>query len=55
MKINYKQYRPLRVGEIMRKTDVFNDGHEIESFSVGKKMLKKDKKYYQAYREVKKS
>lgn len=52
MKINGKKYRPLKVGEIMKSTDIFVNGHEVETYSIGQPMLKMNKKFYQAYREV---
>lgn len=51
MKINGKQHRLLKKGEIIRKTDVFVDGHEVESYNVGVRNV--DQKYYRLYRETK--
>ena len=46
------KFRKLRVGEIIRATDVFGNGHEVEKYAVGKKMFKQDKRFYQVWRLV---
>lgn len=51
-KINGVKCRALKVGEYIRATDIFNDGHEVEKYFVGTKMEYADKKYYQVYRKV---
>ena len=51
--INGVKYSPIPVGTVIKKTDIFCNGHEVENFSVGKKMLKKDKRFYQVYRKIK--
>lgn len=51
MIINGKKYRKLPKGRLVRKTDVFVDGHEVESYNVGKPNT--DDKYYTVYREIK--
>jgi len=51
--IDGKRCRKLAGGELIRKTDLFNDGHEVESYSINRKFKKSDSKYYQVYREVK--
>lgn len=50
MKINTIQCRKLKAGEIVRATDIHNDGHSVFHDMVGKPLLKKDMKYYSVYR-----
>ena len=51
MIINGKNYRKLKIGEIVRKNDVHNDGHKVFSDMVGQKLKKADMKYYSVYRK----
>lgn len=51
MKINGKNYKLLKKGAIVRKTDVFVNGHEVESYNVGIKNT--DEKNYRLYRQTK--
>lgn len=50
--INYKVCRELKRGEIIKSTDIFLNGHEVESYVVGTKYV--PSKYYSTWREVKK-
>jgi hypothetical protein len=42
----------LKRGEIIKSTDIFLNGHEVESYVVGTKYV--PSKYYSTWREVKK-
>ena len=50
MIINNMKCRKLKVGEIVQKTDVHNDGHRAFSVMVGKPLEKRDMQFYSVYR-----
>lgn len=52
MKIDGIQHRLIKRGEIIRSTDVFNNGHKVESYNVGQPNID-DKPYYRLYRKIK--
>jgi hypothetical protein len=53
MKINGVQYRLLKKGAIVRKTDVFSNGHEVESYNIGTRNTD-EKPFYRLYRKINK-
>ena len=53
MTINGRKHRELKLGEVQRATDIFSNGHKIESYSVGRRYTKM--KLYRTYRVVTKA
>ena len=50
--INGVKCRMLEIGEIIQPTDVFNNGHKVEFYSIGTEFQAIDKEFYQVYRKV---